>query len=112
MLRLGILDVCNISRLCHEMLQLLMFIGTELLESNYLIVFDDVRRNLFQVGIDNGIMVPILPVQHGGVTGIAYDPVNGYVYWTDKLQHWIARYSLVNRSRTTTIVKQFDCKLL
>lgn len=69
---------------------------------NYLIVADSERRNLFQVGLDNGLMVPLLPIKVRRPIAVAYDNINDDVYWTDVIQKVIGQYSLKKRPKTLT----------
>jgi hypothetical protein len=80
----------------------------ELIDDNFLIVADNDRRNLFQVSLDTGDMLPLLPVKPRCPVAVVYDHLSDEVFWTDSLQNSIGRYSLRNRSRTIHVVYRSD----
>jgi hypothetical protein len=84
------------------------FSCTELIDDNFLIVADINRRNLFQVSLDTGDMVPLLPVEPLCPVAVVYDHLNDEVFWTDSEYNWIGRYSLRNRSTTIQVVYRSD----
>ena len=64
---------------------------------------DGVRRNLYQISLDTGDIVPLLPFKPGNPIAVVYDEPNHEVFWTDVLQRSIGRYSL----RSRLLVEQY-----
>jgi hypothetical protein len=54
--------------------------------------------NLFQIGVDGGGMVPLLPTSTNGPVAVAFDELANEVYWTDVMDKTINSYSLNTRA--------------
>lgn len=76
---------------------------------HFLIVADNgVRKNLYQIDLHTGVMLP-LRVGDSNIATLAFDDRKGDIYWTDSDRNSIQRFSLTRENKTVdTIFKTSD----
>ena len=62
------------------------------------------RRNIYQIDLDSGAVIPLLATRPISPTALAFDPVDKVLYWTDVNQGLIGKDRLDGSRRNTTII--------
>ena len=83
------------------------------IQDDFLIVACTNRVNLYQLGVNQSEMYPVLPPSSTAKpVAVAFDPVNRDVYWSDVDMRRIAKFSMTTRRVTNLIVDHTGTEVL